>query len=126
MADGCEAAKFTIGAADDQEGDFDNLGNVAWYRGNSDNKPHPVKGKSPNELGIYDMGGNVLEWCEDWFSGDYYKSSPKSDPKGPSAGESRVTRGSNWHSSVGFCYVFIRNEFIPDDQSSGIGLRLAM
>jgi len=75
----------------------DDVGNVAWFYNNSNGKPHPVGEKKPNELGIYDMSGNVNEWCSDWYGENYYKSSPGANPKGPSSGTYRCNRGGSWY-----------------------------
>ena len=71
-----------------------NLGDVAWYNGNSRDKIHDVATKQPNELGIFDMSGNVYEWCQDWYGENYYSSSPTSNPTGPASGSDRVDRGA--------------------------------
>ena len=70
------------------------LGDYAWYWGNSGKKTHPVKTKQPNFLGLYDMSGNVYEWVSDWYGKDYYRNSPKDNPKGPGSGKYRVLRGA--------------------------------
>lgn len=75
-----------------------NVEEVAWHCGNADNKTHPVGTKLPNELGIYDMSGNVCEWCNDLYANDYYHKSPSLNPQGPTSGDYRVKRnGSYWN-----------------------------
>lgn len=100
------------------------IDNVAWYDGNSGDKTHPVATKSPNELGIYDMSGNVWEWCADWY-GDY-SSGRQTNPKGPYDGSHRVFRGGSWNSIAWFCRSSFRYNFIPTDRISFLGLRLAL
>jgi len=100
------------------------LGNVAWYDDNSGNRTHPVKTKSPNELGLYDMSGNVWEWCSDWYGS--YSSSAQTNPTGSSTGSFRVSRGGSWISDARSCRVSYRDDFIPDDRFYYLGFRLAL
>ena len=100
------------------------LSDVAWYADNSGSKTHNVGAKAPNELGIYDMSGNVWEWCQDWKKS--YSSSPQTNPKGPSSGSSRVYRGGSWILSARGCRVASRDCFTPDYGGIDLGLRLAL
>ena len=98
--------------------------NVAWYVDNSGDETHDVKTKSPNELGLYDMSGNVREWCQDW-KGDY-SSSSQTNPTGPSSGSYRVCRGGSWGGYAGDCRVSRRYSYAPDFRLDYLGLRLAL
>ncbi len=105
----------------------DMVGDVAWYLDNSSNKTHPVKSKAANELGIYDMSGNVYEWCSDWEDSNYYSSSPKTDPKGPSVDTGfRVIRGGSSDHDATSCRCADRRGGIPSYRSSYRGFRLAL
>jgi formylglycine-generating enzyme required for sulfatase activity len=97
---------------------------VAWYSGNSEDKTHPVGQKKPNELGIHDMTGNVLEWCSDWYGESYYNSSPGNKPQGPDNGEFRVIRGGSWFNSAVGCLVANRGNGRPGSRDSDVGFRL--
>ena len=98
---------------------------VGWYNANSGDKMHPVGQKIPNELGIYDMSGNVWEWCWDWYASDYYAESPGPNPSGPSAGESRVLRGGSWNNNANNLRVANRNRNRPTNSNNNRGFRLA-
>ena len=96
------------------------IDNVAWYGGNT---KHPVGQKRANELGLYDMSGNVYEWCQDWY-GDY-SSASQTNPQGPATGDHRVLRGGGWGSGARNCRLSYRRINGPGIGSSN-GLRLAL
>jgi len=100
-----------------------NLNNVAWFNDNRGSATHAVGTKSPNELGIYDMSGNVWEWCSDWIGN--YSASAQRDPMSASSGTSRVVRGGSWDGNAEFCRVSFRDEAHPDDRCGNLGFRLA-
>ncbi len=83
--------------------DMRKLGSYAWYAENSNDRTHPAGQKKPNAFGLYDMYGNVAEWCNDVYSGDYYKLSPSGNPRGPEEGDKQVLRGGAWDSSIDHC-----------------------
>ena len=101
-----------------------NLSSVAWYTDNSGSTTHEVGQKSPNELGIYDMSGNVWEWCSDLY--DEYNSSPQTNPTGASSGSNRVERGGSWCYNARICRSSRRCSFTPGYRGINLGLRLAL
>ena len=100
------------------------LGDVAWYEGNSGSKTHAVGTKQPNKLGIYDMTGNVYEWCQDWYGS--YSSSPQTNPIGAVSGSCRVYRGGCWVSSARNCRTSYRGRRTPGFRYGFLGLRLVL
>jgi formylglycine-generating enzyme required for sulfatase activity len=101
-----------------------NVYNVAWYYGNSGNVTHDVGTKAANELGLYDMSGNVLEWCSDMYGN--YSSNSQTNPTGPYSGSDRVGRGGNWGNDARSCRVSSRGGITPDYRCSNMGLRLVL
>ena len=101
-----------------------NIGDVAWYDNNSGSKTHVVGTKSPNELGIYDMSGNVWEWCQDWFGS--YSSASQTNPTGASSGSLRLLRGGGWYGSAGLCRSSYRYNGAPGRRDFSSGLRLVL
>jgi formylglycine-generating enzyme required for sulfatase activity len=99
------------------------MGGYAWCNENSGGQTHPVAKKQPNAWGLYDMHGNVLEWCQDWFRS--YPSGSVTDPAGPLSGNSRVSRGGNWRMYGMDCRVAQRGSNGPDFKSNDLGFRLA-
>ena len=104
----------------------DTLNEVAWFADNSEGRTHAVGTKSPNELGVYDMSGNVWEWCHDWFDKKYYRNTMPTNPQGPSKGSGRVNRGRSWNGDVRNCRVSYRLSNAPDSRFYNLGLRLAL
>ncbi|MCF2590165.1 formylglycine-generating enzyme family protein [Prevotella hominis] len=101
-----------------------NLFDVAWYEDNSGKKTHAVGTKQPNELGIYDMSGNVWEWCQDWFG--EYSSSSQTNPTGANSGSYRVKRGGGWGNTARLCRSSCRVINTPGDRDCNLGLRLIL
>jgi formylglycine-generating enzyme required for sulfatase activity len=115
---GEKSQNFTYSGSND-------LNEIAWFGDNSENKTHPIGKKKPNELGIYDMSGNVFEWCSDYYHEKYYANSPVENPQGANAGEQRVLRGGSWYGNGKYgCRVAIRVPCIPDSCNDYDGFRI--
>lgn len=101
------------------------LGEYAWYDNNSGGKTHPVGTKKPNKWGLYDMHGNVWEWCSDYYSIGYQTNASNKNPQGPDTGQLRVLRGGSWANTADGCCSSFRNRGPLDDRQSIRGFRCA-
>jgi len=100
------------------------VGDVAWNNSNSGSKTHPVGGKLPNELGLYDMSGNVNEWNSDWYG--VYTEPAQNNPTGPTEGQYKVVRGGSWNSTVKACRVKYRDSYGVNAHYNNMGFRLVL
>ena len=113
--------RFSFG--DDPQGT--ELEKYAWYDGNSGRQTHPVGTKLPNPWGLYDMHGNVFEWCQAWYS-DSLPGGSVTDPQGASSGTSRALRGGSWNDSAGVCRSAYRGRFRPGGRDWDVGFRVCL
>ena len=102
------------------------LGEYAWFWDNSGGQTQPVGTKRANDWGLHDMHGNVWEWCQDWYSSNYYEESPMEDPKGPLQASGRVIRGGGWDRGAAFCRSAYRGRNEPRIRRSNLGFRVAL
>jgi formylglycine-generating enzyme required for sulfatase activity len=106
------------------------LGEYAWYHDNTwdagEKYPHRVAQKRPNDWGLYDMHGNVWEWCRDWYDSDYYENNAMTDPTGPSGEKYRVVRGGSWYSAPRGCRSAARGRDNPTDSDHYSGFRVVV
>ena len=101
------------------------LGDYAWYGGNSDDTTHPVAERKPNAWGLYDMHGSVFEWCDDWYDEKYYAGSPMDDPAGPTRGSQRVLRGGCLYGGPNLARSGFRTAMEPEHRGYLSGMRVA-
>ncbi len=119
----CRAGTTTTYHSGDTEAD---LGRVAWHSANSKGTTHPVGRKEPNAFGLYDMHGNVAQWCQDWYGEDYYRKAEAENPQGPAQGARRVLRGGSWGASPRYCRSASRYRRIEFGGSDIVGFRVVV
>jgi formylglycine-generating enzyme required for sulfatase activity len=118
----CRAGSTTRYCFGNEESGLDKY---AWHDADSDSKPHRVGEKKPNAWGLYDMHGNLWEWCQDWYDQDYYANSPTDDPTGPSGGSNRVLRGGCWYRPTSLCRSALRNYNSPGSPIHYLAFRVS-